>query len=752
MKSILLSFLLLFLTSGFTNAQQLGLQTLEQLQESPAGNRILTFVSTVNDTGTPTEDWVRTNFSPNLLEKLGVKGLLSFIGQIREMDGGLQIYDADRKEVFAYKLKAKGTRSGNWVDMDFLFEEEPPYRIQGFGLDISEQPAQAQQALFPPEGVSSGTGSDPATDFTSIPLPSTPAGRRLAELIASFENGDYESYLKENFASSFFEQVPFPEALAMTEEIALESRGYRVHSLLQDSTHLIEVLAYARNMGGWQKLFLQTDVEPPHQIAMVGIDMAKPPGFDPKVAQRNLVEKTLSSPHPKGRIWVKGELGEKLDQFLSAEFEKGFSGAALVVKGGEKVLYKGYGLANRANLYINTTETLFDAGSIMKDFTDAAILKLEALGKLSLDDPISKFLPGVPADKQKISIHHLLWHASGLVGNHSPHDDTEMSFERALAEIFQAPLRFEPGSDRQYSNSGFTVLAAIIEKASGQSYLDYIEQEIIAPADLEGWAYFGQKERMQADQVALAYDGIDRGNYNDPYQRALPGWQILGAGGICLSLETLYQFSMAIKAGKVMPPSATKKFLEVYNPARTGKFDTPTRLFGGGSDIGFTMLCLDFPEEDAYVIMASNTGNFKNPTMADPLANLFLGRKLSTTKKPFQPRTAQEWGLPETPAGQRAVELLNIVSAGNPATFGPYAKKAYAAKFYDAYSEQMHIQFLKEVASTLEGPPKLKKIQRTGEGELSFYMDALETGESLKVSIKTTAQKPHQIESLSIGQ
>lgn len=750
MRNTLVVIFSFILFSGLAHTQARGPQTLDQLQESPAGSRILSFISTVNGAKIPTEEWVRVNFSPSLLKKLEVKGLLDFIGQIREMDGGLQIYDADRKEVFTYSMKAKGIRSGNWVDMDFLFEEEPPFRIQGFGLDISDQPARAQQPLFPKEGVASG--SDKGVDFTPVPLPSSPAGKRLGELIASFENGAYESYLKENFAASFFEQVPFSEALAMTEEIALESKGYRVHSVLQNSTHLIEVLAYARNIGGWQKLFLQTDIESPHQIAMVGVDMAKPPGFDPKKTQRELVEKTLSSPHAKGQIWVKGELGGKLDQFLTTEFEKGFSGAALVVKGGEKVLYKGYGLANRERLYLNTTETLFDAGSIMKDFTDAAILKLEALGKLSVDDPISKFLQAVPPDKQTITIHHLLWHASGLVGDHSPSDDTEMSFESALRVIFSAPLQFEPGSDRQYSNSGFTVLAAIIEQAAGKPYLDYIEQEIIAPADLENWAYFGQQERMQADQVALAYDGMERGNYNDPYQRKLPGWQILGAGGICLSLETLYQFSMAIKAGKVMPPSATKKFLEVYNPARTGKFETPTRFFGGGSDIGFTMLCLDFSEEDAYVIMASNTGNFKNPTMADPLANLFLGREINRAAEPFQPRTAQQWGLPESPAGQLAAELLNVVSAGDVATFGSYVKRAYAANFYDAYPEQMHIQFLKEVASTLEGPPKLKKIQMIGGRELSFYMNALETGESLKVSIKTTAEQPYQIESLSIGQ
>lgn len=752
MKNSLIVLAMILLTSQGNWAQQTGSQTLGQLQESPAGSKILSFVSTVNAAEIPSEDWVHANFSPALIEQIGVKGLLDFIGQIREMDGGLQIYDASRPEKLAYKMKAKGIASGNWVDMEFAFEKEPPYRIQGFGLDISDQLAKAKQALFPDKEISSNNGRSSSANFDSIQLPHTPAGKRLGELISSFETGAYEAYLKEHFASSFFEQVPFAEALAMTEEIALESQGYRVHSLMQDSTHLIEVLAYARNIGGWQKLFLQTALTPPHQITMVGIDMAKPPGFDPRKAQRELVEKTLSSPHPKGRVWVKGELGMKLDQYLTNEFQKGFSGAALVMKNGEKVLYKGYGLANRTELFPNTVKTLFDAGSIMKDFTDAAILKLEAMGKLSVDDSISKFLQGVPEDKCGITIHHLLWHASGLIGNHSPHDDTEMTYQEALAEIFNAPLRFEPGSERQYSNSGFTVLAAIIEQVTGRSYLNYIQQEIIAPAGLEEWAYFGQKERMQPNQLALAYDGMDRGSYNDPYQRELPGWQILGAGGICLSLKDLYQFSMAVKAGKVMPPSATKKFLEVYNPARMGKFETPTRFFGGGSDIGFTMLCLDFPEEEAYVIMASNTGNFSNPTMADPLANLFLGRKVVEKDTPFIPKTADQWGLPQTPVGQRACELLNVISAGDANAFGPFVRKAYASNFYKAYPEQAHLQFLKEVASHLAGPPNLKKIKARGDGELSFFMDAPQTGESLNVSIKTTAESPYQIESLSIGQ
>ena len=125
--------------------------------------------------------------------------------------------------------------------------------------------------------------------------------------------------------------------------------------------------------------------------------------FDKNKFNRDLVQQTMESPHPKGRIWVKGELGLKLDDFMQEQFKNGYSGQVLVVKNGEKILYKGYGLADRANGFPNKVTTLFDAGSIMKDFTEAAILKLETEGKLSTEDSITKFLKNLPKDKQGIT-------------------------------------------------------------------------------------------------------------------------------------------------------------------------------------------------------------------------------------------------------------------------------------------------------------------------------------------------------------
>ncbi len=624
MKKIIAVIIMLTSLLSSTNAQQTGQQSLEYLEASPAGSKILNFIRTANEGNAVDEKWVNVLFSTKLIEKIGANGLIDFVKEIRETDGQLHLYDANRPEVLLYRLKAKGTKSNNWIDLEFHFEENPPYRITRFLLDVSDQPATAAQPIFPNNIQTTAKDNSSITDFKSITLPDTPAGRRMAELNKSFEKGTYETFLKNEFAASFFDLLPFAEALEMTAEIAEESGGYKFHSLLKDSPKEVEALVYPKKQGRWHHLILRTEENDPYKIAMVAIRPADPPGFDKNKFNSDLVQKTLDSPHPKGKSWVEGQLGKKLDDFLTEQFKNGFSGAALVVANGEKILYKGYGLADRANQYPNKATTLFDAGSIMKDFTDAAILKLEAAGKLSTEDPISKYLPDIPKDKQSITVHHLMWHASGLPDNHSPHDDTAMSFAKAMETIFAKPLRFEPGTERQYSNSGFTVLAAIIEKVSGLSYLDYIEKEIIQPAGLTEWAYFGQKDRMQSDNIAIAYDGIDRGAYNDPHQRNSPHWQILGAGGICLTLEALYRFSKAIKVGKVMPSAATKKFLEKYNPASTGKFGTPTRFFGGGSDVGFTMICLDFPEENAYVLMASNTANYKSPSMADPLSNLFL--------------------------------------------------------------------------------------------------------------------------------
>jgi CubicO group peptidase (beta-lactamase class C family) len=109
-----------------------------------------------------------------------------------------------------------------------------------------------------------------------------------------------------------------------------------------------------------------------------------------------------------------GELGDKLDAHLIRATNNGFSGAVLVVKDGRVILSKGYGMANRERKIPITLDTVFDIGSLVKQFTAAAILKLEMKGKLRVTDPINKYFKNVPPDKAAMTIHHLLTHTAGF--------------------------------------------------------------------------------------------------------------------------------------------------------------------------------------------------------------------------------------------------------------------------------------------------------------------------------------------------
>ena len=138
------------------------------------------------------------------------------------------------------------------------------------------------------------------------------------------------------------------------------------------------------------------------------------------------------------------ELGVKLDAHMSRLEAYGFSGSLLVAKGGEMILNKGYGFADALGKVPFTSDTAFDVGSITKQFTAAAILKLEMQGKLSVSDPISKWFEGVPEDKKGITLHHLLTHSAGLEDIFGG-DYDEMPRERLVKTALDSKLLWAPG-------------------------------------------------------------------------------------------------------------------------------------------------------------------------------------------------------------------------------------------------------------------------------------------------------------------
>jgi len=191
---------------------------------------------------------------------------------------------------------------------------------------------------------------------------------------------------------------------------------------------------------------------------------------------------------------VVGAQGRLIDNYLERLSGFGYSGTVLVAVDGKVILRKGYGFADREKRIANRPGTLFDMGSLAKNFTAAAILRLETDGKLRVEDPISKFLQDVPEDKRSITVHQLLTHTAGVTG--PEHGYQVISKKDAIHGILATPLQFQPGSKWAYSNAGFVLLAAVIESASGESYQEYMIRNIFVRQDCPPLVFGGRDYRI----------------------------------------------------------------------------------------------------------------------------------------------------------------------------------------------------------------------------------------------------------------
>jgi len=249
-------------------------------------------------------------------------------------------------------------------------------------------------------------------------------------------------------------------------------------------------------------------------------------------------------------------LEETLDTYLQRCAAFGWSGSALVARGGEVILQKGYGLADRERGKLNTEHTLFEIASTTKPFTAAAILKLEEQGKLSTDDPIGKYLPGVPEECGKITIYHLLTHTSGMP--RSAGGGSGPDLERAVAGYLRSgPVR-EPGEKCAYWNGGYALLAGIVEVVTGGTYMDYCRKHLFAPAGMTRTGFTGDTH-LDSEAMAVGYsdDRPVRPAVGHPYRSY--GWQYRGMGGIVTSVVDLYRWDRALRGDAVLAAATRKK-------------------------------------------------------------------------------------------------------------------------------------------------------------------------------------------------
>lgn len=255
---------------------------------------------------------------------------------------------------------------------------------------------------------------------------------------------------------------------------------------------------------------------------------------------------------------VKGEIGEKLDAYFTALEGYGFNGVILVEMDGEVVIAKGYGAVHRDKEKPVTTDTVFTIGSITKQFTGAAIMKLVEAGKLSVDDKITKYFDNVPEERQEITIHQLLTHESGLRDIRKGDFDPVGREEFAEIALNAKPF-VPPGKRHRYTNAGYSLLGAIIEQVTGTSYEEYVRQVFFNPLEMDDTGYI--LADWEDDQVAHGYlrDEYWGRVIDKPFDKDGPYWVLRANGGIHSTVWDMYTWHKALLDDSVLSDASRKQ-------------------------------------------------------------------------------------------------------------------------------------------------------------------------------------------------
>jgi D-alanyl-D-alanine carboxypeptidase len=332
-----------------------------------------------------------------------------------------------------------------------------------------------------------------------------------------------------------------------------------------------------------------------------------------------LVAWTSSAPARDAGPAADEALAKKVDAVMSEVYKPGEPGAAVIVrKDGRTVFRKGYGMADLELGVPVEPDMVFRLGSITKQFTAVGILLLAQEGLLGLQDEITKFLPDYPTQGRRITVEHLLTHTSGIqsytdMAEWLPLWRKDMSLPELVDVFKNKPMQFEPGESWAYNNSGFVLLGAVIEKASGRSYEAFLEERIFKPLGLKQTCY-DRTERIIPRRAA----GYERGKGGFVNASYLSMTQPYAAGSLASTVDDLAAWSDAVFAGKVVRREWLDKAFEPYKLRNgessgygygwfVGDFAGHRSIEHGGGINGFTSYELTLPEDRIFVAILTNS-------------------------------------------------------------------------------------------------------------------------------------------------
>lgn len=378
---------------------------------------------------------------------------------------------------------------------------------------------------------------------------------------------------------------------------------------------------------------------------------------------------------------------------LEESFADHQSGATAIVAKEGKIIYQdAIGQANMELGVQMKMEHVFRIGSITKQFTSVAIMQLEEQGKLSIQDPITKFIPDYPTKGHTITIEHLLTHTSGI-RSYTDMESFGSMFRKdmspmELVDVFKdEPMDFAPGEKFNYNNSGYILLGVIIEKVSGLPYEEYVQKHLYEPLGMNA-SYYGSASRVIPNRVA-GYQGSKEDYRNADYlSMTLP----YAAGSLLSTVADLYTWTKAVHAHQLVSAKSLQKAFSPYK-LNNGEesdygygwslskiYDRPAVEHGGGIN-GFLTESIYVPEEELFVAVFSNC-NCQSPSpAANKMTALALGELKTFTKVELSAEKLQEYvGIYENEEGNKhkiVVEegqLYTMSRGGNRYELNPMGK------------------------------------------------------------------------------
>jgi CubicO group peptidase (beta-lactamase class C family) len=339
---------------------------------------------------------------------------------------------------------------------------------------------------------------------------------------------------------------------------------------------------------------------------------------------------------------LKGNIQQKLQTFMDKKAaEMQFSGTVLVAGNGKILFQKGYGFADFDSKTPNQLDTEYRIASLTKSFTALSILQLEAAGKLKTSDPISKYFPAFQ-NGEEITIHNLLTHSSGVESHYRLTDYSKPITMADFIELMsKQKLTFTPGSKYMYSDTGYMILAGVIEKVSGESYGNYLRDHIFRIAEMNH-TYLSEAD---VSKMATGYQNLVQIEMKEDES------QLKGSGDIISTAGDLLKYIDAIHYGRLLPPEEVKNMETGYiNSAPWGVFKYgygwqvadnfisfgKPMIEHNGSLPGFKSEIVDFVHDRVSVIVLSNNnGTWNSGALSRELASICLDKRFWFYQKYF---------------------------------------------------------------------------------------------------------------------